>query len=290
VIALADKMSTRTIVGLCLTAAIVGLLVWDHLSGHAWGLGLLAITLVTWGGREIAKLLTAAGAPTNKPLLMGACVVLMVSRVVGEELRIPALVDAESGILIVFLFALMFPPLVGTPSRERFLGIAATVFGLMYVWFLGSYVVRLRYLPGIGESAAFYAILVSKGSDVTAYFTGKLTGRTKLIPSISPGKTVAGFVGGILGAIGITAGCCAWTPLGTAFPLRFSVPIGIILGLVSIAGDLVESLFKRSAELKDSARLLPTFGGVLDVTDSIMTAAPATYYLIALMKPLSGVA
>jgi phosphatidate cytidylyltransferase len=287
---LAEKMSTRIAVGLTLLAALLSLLGWDHMSGHAWGVGIMVTVLTGWGGREIAKLLAHAGAPPATAVLMLACVALSGTRVLGEELGIPALRDSEGALLAAFAFLVLFPPLIGTPSREAFLGIAATVFGVFYVWFLGSYVLRLRYLPRIGESACFYAILVSKGSDICAYFTGKAFGRTKLIPSISPGKTVAGFTGGLVGAVLITAAFSAWTPLGTALPMKFSAPVGIILGLISIAGDLVESLFKRSAELKDSARLLPTFGGILDVIDSVLTAAPATYYILILMKPLTGVA
>ncbi len=285
-----EKVTTRIAVGLTLLAVLFGLVGWDHVSGHGWGLSFLTLMLTTWGCREIAKLLTASGAPARKWLLMGTCVALIVSRVLGEELRRPWLVDAEIPILIAFFFLLYFPPLLTVPTRETFLGIAGTVFGIFYVCFMGGFVVRLRYLPGIGESAAFYAILIAKGSDIFAYFTGKALGKTKLIPNISPGKTVAGFVGGLVGAVLITAAFAAWTPLGTVLPLKLSAPVGIILGLVAIAGDLVESLFKRSAELKDSARLLPTFGGILDVIDSILTTAPATWCLLFFLHPVHGAA
>jgi phosphatidate cytidylyltransferase len=282
-----EKITTRIAVGLSMLVALFGLLAWDHWSGHAWGLAALTLLMTTWGGREIAKLFRAAGAPANKWLIMGFTALLIITRSIGEELHIPKLIDLEPAILVLFAFLLLFPPLLGAPSREMFLGIAATSFGFFYVWYLGSYVIRLRYLPGLGESAAYYGILVAKGSDIAAYFTGKALGRTKLIPVISPGKTVAGFVGGLVGAVLITVAFCLWTPLGTVVPLKLSAPIGIILGLVAVAGDLVESLFKRSAELKDSARLLPTFGGILDVTDSIQTAAPATFWLLYLLREVS---
>ncbi|HZU98300.1 MAG TPA: phosphatidate cytidylyltransferase [Planctomycetota bacterium] len=282
-----EKITTRIAVGLSMLVALFGLLAWDHWSGHAWGLAALTLLMTTWGGREIAKLFRAAGAPANKWLIMGFTALLIITRSIGEELHIPKLIELEPAILVAFAFFLLFPPLTGAPSREVFLGIAATSFGFFYVWYLGSYVIRLRYLPGLGESAAYYGILVAKGSDITAYFTGKALGRTKLIPVISPGKTVAGFVGGLVGAVLITVAFCLWTPLGTVVPLKLSAPIGIILGLVAVAGDLVESLFKRSAELKDSARLLPTFGGILDVTDSIQTAGPATFWLIYLLREVS---
>lgn len=285
-----EKVTTRIAVGLTMLVALFGLLGWDHWSGRGWGISTLTIILTTWGGREIAKLLGNAGAPPNKWLIMGGCAAFLGVRVLGEELHRPWIIELETPLAVLFSFALLFPPLLGTPSRETFLGIAATVFGLYYVCFLGGFVVRCRYIPGIGESAAIYALLIAKGSDICAYFTGKALGKTKLIPNISPGKTVAGFVGGLAGSVLITAAFSAWTPLGTVLPLKLSAPVGIILGLVSIAGDLVESLFKRSAELKDSARLLPTFGGILDVTDSIQTAAPATYCILTLLSSWNGVA
>src|SRR4051794_32294011 len=270
--------------------ALFGLVYWDHVTGHGWGVSGLTIFLTTWGGREIAKLFRAAGAPASKWLIMIGCVAYTGTRALGEELHRPAVVELETPILVLLSFAILFPPLIGTPSREVFLGIAATFFGWFYVGFMGGFVVRLHYLPGIGESACFWGILVAKGSDICAYFVGKALGKRKLIPNISPGKTVAGFVGGLGGAVLITAAFSAWTPLGTVLPLKLSAPVGIILGLVSIAGDLVESLFKRSAELKDSAQVLPTFGGILDVTDSIQTAAPATYCVLALLQARGGVA
>ncbi len=284
---MADKkpeIGTRIAVGLTLLGVLGALIYGDHVSGRVLGLGFLQALLTTWGCVEIAKLLRHAGAPANTGLLVVTCVALNACQILGHELPSPALESLDAPIAVLFLFALFFPALLGTPDRSKFLGISGTVFGLVYSWFLGHYVLRLRYLPGIGESAAYYAILVSKGSDVFAYFTGKALGRTKLIPNVSPGKTTAGFVGGLAGAVIITAAFSHWSPLGTVLPLGFALPVGIILGLVSIAGDLIESYFKRSAELKDSARLLPTFGGILDVTDSILTAGPATYYVIALLQ------
>jgi phosphatidate cytidylyltransferase len=284
-----EKVTTRIAVGLSMLFALFGLIAWDHWSGHCWGIGGLTILMTTWGGREIAKLLRNAGAPPSKWLIMGGCVVMIGTYIVGEELRRPWLLELQTPLVIFFAFAVLFPPLLGTPSRETFLGISATIFGLVYVGYLGSFVMRLRYLPQIGEAACFYAILIAKGSDITAYFVGRAFGKTKLIPSISPGKTVAGFVGGLAGGVLITAAFSRWTVLGTVLPLKLSLPVGIIMALVSVAGDLVESLFKRSAELKDSARLLPTFGGILDVTDSIQTAAPATYCLMVLLQDKNGV-
>jgi phosphatidate cytidylyltransferase len=174
---------------------------------------------------------------------------------------------------------LFIPALFGGPSREKFHSLATTALGIFYLGVMGGFMIRIRYVDGgkVGETAALFAICVAKIPDVFAYFIGRSFGRTKLIPSVSPGKTVAGFVGGLVGAEVVTVGFALATPLGSVLPPRLAPAFAILFGLVSIAGDLVESLFKRSAELKDSARLFPTFGGVLDVVDSIVLTAPVVY-------------
>jgi phosphatidate cytidylyltransferase len=277
---LADKISTRIAVGLSVIVVIAAFLFADHWTAHAWGLDAIVLTFIVWGCIEMVRLFQHADVPARRRELVWTSILLVAAQALGNELSIEWLKELEGPILVFFAFVLLLPPLFGLPSRARLLGMAASVFSLFYVWFLGSYVIRLRYLPEIGESAAIYAIVVAKGTDIFAYFSGKAFGKTKLIPNISPGKTVAGFVGALVGSVLITVGFCSWTPLGRALPLRFAPAIGILLGVLVVAGDLVESLFKRSAELKDSARLLPTFGGILDLADSILTAAPAVYILI----------
>lgn len=283
---LADKMSTRIKVGVTVLSSL-GLLIYaDHATGRAWGMGALALLMISWGCVEMVRLFQHMDVPTRRRELVWTSIALVVCQVLGHELDVSILRELEGTILVGFAFLLLLPPLFGIPSRAKLLGMAASVFSLFYVWYLGSYVLRLRYLPGIGESACAYAIIIAKGTDIFAYFSGKLLGKTKLIPTISPGKTVAGFTGAIVGAVLITVWFCVYTPLGTALPLRFAPAIGILLGVLVVAGDLVESLFKRSAELKDSAHLLPTYGGILDLVDSILTAAPMTYILIDMFARL----
>ena len=118
------------------------------------------------------------------------------------------------------------------------------------------------------------------GADVGAYFAGRAWGRNKLAPSVSPGKSTAGFYGAVAGGALITVLFCALSPLGKLIPLSLAPGVGMLLSLVVISGDLIESVFKRSAEVKDSASLLPGFGGVLDIVDSVMIVAPAIFYTL----------
>jgi phosphatidate cytidylyltransferase len=286
---MAEKVSTRIVVGVALAVAALTLLGIDHALGTGWGFGFLATAAMAAGALELGRLSAAAGAPSQAWLATATIVVLMFERIAGHELGRPWLVDAETPTVVAFLLLLFFPALGGVPSREKFLGLATTALTFVYIWSLGHFVIELRYFDDeLGETTILYALFVAKVPDVFAYFIGRTFGKRKLIPSVSPGKTVAGFFGGILGAVVVTGAFTLWTPLGRILPTARSFPFAIIFALASIAGDLVESVFKRSAAVKDSAQLFPTFGGVLDVIDSIVTSAPVVYYGLHLSKALWG--
>jgi phosphatidate cytidylyltransferase len=122
-------------------------------------------------------------------------------------------------------------------------------------------------------------LLVVKFTDIGAFFGGRAFGRHKLIPWLSPGKTWEGLVCGVLTA-GVVGAICARyitnLPWGKAFVF------GIVIGAIGQLGDLLESLMKRDAEVKDSGKLIPGFGGILDVIDSPLLAAPFAYLVFSL--------
>lgn len=174
--------------------------------------------------------------------------------------------------------------------REKFnlTDAAFSIMGLIYIGISFSHLILLRFtdnslivntvLGSLSQGAVYLWIpfLGTWASDTFAYFVGSIIGKHKLCPTISPGKTVEGAVGGFLGCI-IVVGC-----FGTLFllPLVHSIAIGIIVGLTAPSGDLVESMLKRFAGVKDSGKLLPGHGGVLDRFDSILFAIPIVYYYI----------
>jgi phosphatidate cytidylyltransferase len=167
---------------------------------------------------------------------------------------------------------------------SRSLGhMAVTVFGIMYVGWLGSHLVMLRQLPGavgvedgIGARLVFFAALLTWATDTAAYLCGVAFGRHKLMPSISPKKTVEGAVGGLLGAA-LVGWICARTFTPFVTPLA-GIVLGLAVGAVGQLGDLVESLIKRDVGIKDSAELIPGHGGVLDRFDSLLFTVPVLYY------------
>ncbi len=151
-------------------------------------------------------------------------------------------------------------------------------FGVLYVGICAAHVVLLRNLP---DGACWLAVLtaVTVGSDTGAYYAGRRFGRTKLCPNISPGKTVAGAVGGFAAGSLAAALVAALLPSGPSPWLAFV--LGMVLVPVGIAGDLTESIIKRATGTKDSGTILAGHGGLLDRIDSLLLTAPVLYYLLA---------
>jgi len=121
-----------------------------------------------------------------------------------------------------------------------------------------------------------YFFLVLFGSDTGAYFTGRAFGKHKLAPSISPGKTVEGLIGGVVTAAAFAALSTWW--FFPELPFKWSIPLACVLAIAGVFGDLCESAMKRGAKAKDAASILPGHGGFLDRLDSLLFAAPILYY------------
>ena len=178
----------------------------------------------------------------------------------------------------VGLWVLAAAHLLARDPRRWLKGAPATITGILYVWFTGAHLFPVRAM-GIGYVLALVA--VAKLGDSGAFFAGTHWGRHKLAPRTSPNKTIEGAVGGLAASV-----LCGGA-LALIFRLEGSVAFWVIFGLVvggaSQLGDLVASAIKRSAGAKDSGNLLPAFGGVLDVVDSPLMAAPVALWLLALL-------
>ena len=159
-------------------------------------------------------------------------------------------------------------------------GIGVTVLGVVYVAFLGGFLVATRMgfenRPNLSTHLLAYFFLVIFGSDIGAYVTGRALGKRKLAPAISPGKTVEGLIGGLLAAAGFAALSTWW--FFRDLPYQYSIPLAIVLAAVGVLGDLCESAMKRGAGAKDAASILPGHGGFLDRLDSLLFGAPILYY------------
>jgi phosphatidate cytidylyltransferase len=187
--------------------------------------------------------------------------------------------DFEAGFVILFVLGLCVRQLLSRVNTTGIVAIATTLFGLMYVPWLLNFVQKINFFPGVdGRYYVLYFILVTKFSDTGAYVIGSLIGRHKMIPRISPGKTWEGFGGAIFSST--VASLVFVHFLGDKMPgmhRLHAVVLGVVLSMTAVVGDLIESLFKREAGLKDSGRLFPGIGGILDLLDSLLFNAPIMY-------------
>ena len=163
-----------------------------------------------------------------------------------------------------------------TNSYERLTRLA---FGALYIGFLASYLVALRYLPDGGRWLVVLTA-VTAGSATGAYLFGKAFGRHKLCPGISPNKTVEGALGGLF--CGIAMALLVAALLIERPNFSFLLLAATVLTGVGVLGDLVESIIKRGSGVKDSGTILAGHGGVLDRVDSLLLAGPVFYYMLIL--------
>ena len=173
-------------------------------------------------------------------------------------------------------------------AEEALVNVAVDFFGVAYVAVPLSYMLAILYpinpFPSMdGRWWLFYLIVVTKITDVGAYFVGRIWGKTALAPTLSPKKTVEGAAGGLVCAVLFSLGIVFLGRMyaGTAFPLEYpdALWLGILIGVFGQIGDLAESLLKRDADVKDSNRI-PGLGGVLDMIDSLIFTAPIVYFYL----------
>jgi len=263
--------------------------VWDDLvTSLRHGLMITCVwaTLALFGTRELGKLLEAGG---YRPVTGAATVVNVVLAFV-PWMQHNTLHDSEriSDLTLVLLVLSVLIVFMGLVRRRETEGagadLAFTMLMIVYIGVLGSFVPRLRLAERGSPWLLLYVVLVVKTSDIAAYFTGLAVGRRKLIPWLSPGKTIEGLCGGVFFSALIAAGLSwAMRPLAptSAWPApAWALLTGVLLAMVGQTGDLIESLLKRSVRAKDSGAVVPSFGGLLDILDSLMLAVPLGYWLL----------
>jgi phosphatidate cytidylyltransferase len=181
--------------------------------------------------------------------------------------------------------SLIAATLRGAPFDKMIGSTGATILGVLYVPFLGSHLIstRMGFDPTLSAHLLSFFFLVLMGADAGAYYTGRALGKHKLAPSISPGKTWEGAIGGVVAALAMGTLSHFW--FFRELPLKYILPLAVIMTVVGIFGDLAESALKRGAGAKDAANLLPGHGGILDRLDSLLFNAPLIYYFARFYFP-----
>lgn len=250
----------------------------------------VALLVVVLAARELAAMFKAGGVQASRRWLgFAAAIGLIVCALVpvnGSPVDAAALVgSAGAAVLVVsMLWHIRGRTLQGATAAA-----GAATFAFIYLGLMLGFLVALRRDQSTWTILG--VLLIVKSCDIGAYFTGRLFGRHKLIPWLSPGKTWEGLLGGALTsaavAVGVTLVARDIHPPPPGRPIGFedlglwhAALFGAAMAVIGQAGDLLESVLKRDAGIKDSGATVPGFGGVLDVLDSILLAAPVAYWVL----------
>jgi len=234
----------------------------------------IALVAIVAAISEFYFIAERAGAPPFAWVGYPAAVALVAVPVVARP-EVNAVVLAAAGV------AVMIATLARVEDKARILVSAgATLLGLVYIAFLGSYLVAIRALspPDLPGKLLTLFMAVIMMSDTGAYFAGRTLGRHKLAPRVSPAKTVEGSVGGLVASV--LAAVASKYIFFPELPIPDAVALGAGMGALGQVGDLCESLLKRGSDVKDAASILPGHGGFLDRLDSMLLNAPAFYYYV----------
>jgi len=277
-------LSRRLITGPILILILLLVVWWDDWLGPvafgetqlAPGIALLGICMVVaaLAVLELCTIAEATGRSTSPMLTIFAVEVLLIGLWGGSA-------ETNTGVVLLVIVATWFASLWQHACGQRTKGVlndaAATTAITLYVGGCLGFFLLLRHDVSAWWIAA--VVLITKSCDIGAYFTGCSLGRHKLIPWVSPGKTVEGLIGGLALAAGVAVlASCLLASYGykdISWPM--AIVLGVLLGLAGQAGDLSMSLIKRDAEVKDCSDTIPGMGGVMDVLDSLLLAAPVAW-------------
>jgi len=231
--------------------------------------GLIGVIAVI-GLFEYASMVPSLSAARKTLVFLPACL----APIVGVSLL------GENGLMTGVTAGFLWIAILGLPWRSD-IGVAMEiqnrlVFGLFYLGVLPSFFLLLMQEGLYGRKWIFLILIAAYMGDTAAYFAGRALGRTKLSPNVSPNKTWEGAVGGLLGSI---VGVSVFSRIAIdGIALWQGAVLAVAFGVTAQAGDLVESLIKRNAGVKDSGSFLPGHGGVLDRVDSAIFALPVGFY------------
>lgn len=249
-----------------------------------WALAVLLAAIAAASAAEFYRLAEQKGIRSH--VLLGCGLAAAFVLLAGiDPAGGPREADFTAALVVVILITATVGIWTRGVSGQPLLALSTTITGAVYAGVLLSFGLFLRHLPGNvgawhGSALLFAPVLLTWASDTFAYFAGRTWGTRKLIPKVSPGKTVQGAVGAVAGTVVVAV---AYSFVLARFPtyrpgIGMAVLFGLVISLAAQIGDLAESLIKRDAGVKDSGRLLPGHGGALDRFDSLFFTLPIGYF------------
>ena len=232
---------------------------------------ILVVLLIIPAQFELSKLAAAKNLKIFLPVTITASVLFAISGYQQQIVKIP--LETYFSLLSAFvLLALLLYQYKRYGTSNVIANCGANYFSILYLGLLSSFCIAIRIEFGLWPALMF--VFVIKSSDIGAYTIGTLFGKHKFSPIISPGKTWEGMVGAVAAAA-IVAIC--FSIICDIMVWWLAIIFGLVFAFIGQMGDLAESMIKRDAEQKDSANKVPGFGGVLDIVDSPLVAAPLAY-------------
>lgn len=262
-------MLTRRIIS---SAILIGII--SAVIALDWLCAFTVIVFIVCGLYEYFTMLEKKGINIYKYFGIGMGIIIPLSIMFRFE-------PTKSWELLFIVLALLFILLMQFKRRDSsgvIVDISTTLFGILYVSWFFSFMIKIRYLDG-GFGFLVALLLIVKLGDIGAYLIGSRWGKRPLLPHISPKKTVEGSIGGLLFSVLGALASTSFLPFGYAQ----LVMAGLGLGILGQLGDLSESLLKRDCRIKDSSGILPGMGGVLDQIDSLLFTAPVFYFYLSVV-------
>jgi len=277
------NLMVRTLSGLVLVAVFVGAVL-----GSQWSFGALLLLILVGGQTEFYKLARETGLSPQRWMGLAVGVLLFaLNFIVFRQFSRSVTDEAGGAVLYLLLYiGLLLPTLfvceLFRRSATPLANLGATLLGVLYVAVPLSLLLYVPVLAGDGvwrpETVLCY-IFIIWANDVFAYLVGMTFGRHRLCERLSPKKSWEGFFGGLAGAVA--------TGLAAAYALDANYwvwgGLALVASLSGVAGDLVESMFKREAGVKDSGQVIPSHGGVLDRFDALLLSAPYVFLYLLLV-------
>ena len=277
------NLMVRTLSGLVLVAVFVGAVL-----GSQWSFGALLLLILVGGQTEFYKLARETGLSPQRWMVLAVGVLLFaLNFIVFRQFSRSVTDEAGGAVLYLLLYiGLLLPTLfvceLFRRSATPLANLGATLLGVLYVAVPLSLLLYVPVLAGDGvwrpETVLCY-IFIIWANDVFAYLVGMTFGRHRLCERLSPKKSWEGFFGGLAGAVA--------TGLAAAYALDANYwvwgGLALVASLSGVAGDLVESMFKREAGVKDSGQVIPGHGGVLDRFDALLLSAPYVFLYLLLV-------
>jgi phosphatidate cytidylyltransferase len=280
---------TRIAFGTVLVLGLAGIFLADAWTGRNFATTVAQAVVVGLGCWEFYALAERKGLQPWKATASVAGGLLVVAQWLDAQApSAPPVSIARSALLAAVLLVALLS-LARKQRASALEDVSVTVFGLLYVWFLLGFYFEVRNDPALPGNTGLWIVAMgvgtSKAGDIGAFFVGRFFGRRRLAPAVSPNKTLEGSAGGLAASIVFAVAFSVLLPeCGGLFGIPLAAGFGLAVGAVSQAGDLFESVLKRSVHAKDSGALIPEFGGVLDMIDGVLFSAPAVWCFVQLVK------